>query len=301
MTKGPARAVALPNRRSVWPIPSRRFQGVLSSFPPVLRGLWPHRALLPLLCARLRPAGIRSRRTIGRCRYLFRDDLDAGGSAVEGIGRVFDHGELLQSCLTDLTATPQTDCAIKCSLDGLLPDQDIFYRFTATDLYDVNRVSEPVVGRFRTAPLRKRSVRFVWSGDTAGQGWGIDDVGMKTYSTMRLHEPDFFIHSGDTIYADNPIPDEIALRDGGIWKNRVVTHEKRDVARTLEEYRGQWKYNLLDDHVRQLNAVCPTFYQWDDHEVLNNWSASTDLRDDARYPERTLPSTRSGPPGLFMK
>lgn len=111
---------------------------------------------------------------------------------------------------------------------------------------------------------------------------------MKTYSTMRQHEPDFFIHSGDTIYADNPIPDEIALRDGGVWKNRVVTHEKRDVARTLEEYRGQWKYNLLDDHVRQLNAVCPTFYQWDDHEVLNNWSASTDLRDDARYPEKDV-------------
>uniref|UniRef100_UPI0015C69791 PhoD-like phosphatase N-terminal domain-containing protein n=1 Tax=Cellulomonas iranensis TaxID=76862 RepID=UPI0015C69791 len=101
--------------------------------------------------------------------------------------------------LSDLTATAQTDCAIKCSLDGLLPDQDIFYRFTATDLYDVNRVSAPVTGRFRTAPLRKRSIRFVWSGDTAGQGWGIDDVGMKTYSTMRQHEPDFFIHSGDTI------------------------------------------------------------------------------------------------------
>ncbi len=105
---------------------------------------------------------------------------------------------------------------------------------------------------------------------------------------MRLHEPDFFIHSGDTIYADNPIPDEIALRDGGIWKNRVVTHEKRDVARTLEEYRGQWKYNLLDNHVRELNAVCPTFYQWDDHEVLNNWSASTDLSDDPRYPEKDV-------------
>ena len=66
------------------------------------------------------------------------------------------------------------------------------------------------------AACAARSVRFVWSGDTAGQGWGIDDVGMKTYSTMKLHEPDFFIHSGDTIYADNPMPDEItaAGRDG---------------------------------------------------------------------------------------
>ncbi len=190
--------------------------------------------------------------------------------------------------LADIDATPLTDCAVKCRLHNLLPDQDIFYRFIATDLYDANRVSEPVVGRFRTAPLRRRSVRFVWSGDTAGQGWGIDEVGMKTYSTMRLHEPDFFIHSGDTIYADNPIPDEIKLRDGGMWKNRIVTPEKRDVARTLEEYRGQWKYNLLDEHVRRLHAECPTFYQWDDHEVLNNWSASTDLSDDPRYPEKDV-------------
>ena len=111
---------------------------------------------------------------------------------------------------------------------------------------------------------------------------------MKTYSTMRLHEPDFFIHSGDTVYADNPMPDDIPLRDGTVWKNRIVTPEKREVARTLDEYRGQWKYNLLDEHVRAMNAVCPTFYQWDDHEVLNNWSASTDLRDDPRYPEKDV-------------
>jgi alkaline phosphatase D len=190
--------------------------------------------------------------------------------------------------LPSIDALPGSDFTVKCALDHLLPDQDIFYRFTATDLYDSNSVSEPITGRFRTAPLRRRSVRFVWSGDTAGQGWGIDDIGMKTYSTMQLHEPDFFIHSGDTIYADNPIPDEIPLRDGTIWKNRIVTPEKRDVARTLDEYRGQWKYNLLDDHVRALNAACPTFYQWDDHEVLNNWSASTDLRDDPRYPDKDV-------------
>ncbi len=190
--------------------------------------------------------------------------------------------------LPSVDALPGSDFAVKVLLDELLPDQDIFYRFTATDLYDSNSVSEPITGRFRTGPLRRRSVRFVWSGDTAGQGWGIDDVGMKTYSTMQLHEPDFFIHSGDTIYADNPIPDEITLRDGTIWKNRIVTPEKREVARTLDEYRGQWKYNLLDDHVRAMNAVCPTFYQWDDHEVLNNWSASTDLRDDPRYPDKDV-------------
>jgi alkaline phosphatase D len=43
-------------------------------------------------------------------------------------------------------------------------------------LSDVNAVSEPIIGRFRTAPMSKRSVRFAWSGDTAGQGWGIDET-----------------------------------------------------------------------------------------------------------------------------
>lgn len=187
-----------------------------------------------------------------------------------------------------LKAGRETDFAVKHLLKDLLPDQDIFYRLTASDPYSSYLVSEPIVGRFRTAPLRRRSVRFAWSGDTAGQGWGIDDVGMKTYSTMLRHEPDFLIHSGDTIYADGPIPDEIPLRDGTVWKNRVVTDEKRQVARTLDEYRGQWKYNMLDRHVLGFNAQVPTFFQWDDHEVLNNWSPSTDLRDDPRYPEKDI-------------
>jgi alkaline phosphatase D len=112
---------------------------------------------------------------------------------------------------------------------------------------------------------------------------------MRTYSTIAYHRPDFMNHSGDTIYADNPMPDEIRLRDGGVWKNRIVTDAKREIAQTLDQFRGQWAHNLLDEHVKELNAVCPVFYQWDDHEVLNNWSSSTDLRDDGRYSEKSVP------------
>src|SRR5690606_9662421 len=100
------------------------------------------------------------------------------------------------------------------------------------------------------------------------------------------HEPDFFLHSGDTIYADGPIEEEVELSDGTKWVNKVVIDEKRKVAETLAEYRGQWKYNLMDEHVRALNAVCPTFMQWDDHEVTNNWSSSKELDD--RYSEKSI-------------
>ena len=68
---------------------------------------------------------------------------------------------------------------------------------------------------------------------------------MRIYETMLQHRPDFFIHSGDTIYADGPIAPEEALPDGSVWRN-VVTEEKPKVAETLDEFRGNYKYNLLD-------------------------------------------------------
>ena len=109
--------------------------------------------------------------------------------------------------------------------------------------------SEPVLGRFRTPPAKRRDIRFVWSGDTAGQGWGInpDWGGMKIYETMRQVEPAFFIHSGDAIYADGPIAAEQAMPDGGIWRN-LTTEAKAKVAETLAEFRGNYVYNLMDDH-----------------------------------------------------
>lgn len=190
--------------------------------------------------------------------------------------------------LASIDAIPSSDLAIKRLIAGLPSDQDIFYRFVAADLYDINAISEPLIGRFRTAPSARRNVRFAWSGDTAGQGWGIDENGMATYATMAAHQPDFFIHSGDTVYADGPMLDEVELADGTTWKNVVLPDEKRKVAETLDEFRAQWKYNLLDAHVREMNASVPTFMQWDDHEVTNNWSDSKDLMGDERYTEKSV-------------
>lgn len=190
--------------------------------------------------------------------------------------------------LAPLNALEDSDFAVKRLLESLPADQDIFYRMQLADLADINTLSEPITGHFRTAPTQKRDIRFVWSGDTVGQGWGIDDTGMKTYATMASHKPDFFIHSGDTIYADGPIKDEVDLKDGVKWVNRIVTDEKRKVAETLDEFRGQWKYNMLDEHLRAMNADIPTYFQWDDHEVMNNWSSSKDLAGDGRYTEKSV-------------
>ncbi len=182
---------------------------------------------------------------------------------------------------------PESDFAAKLLVENLPAGQDIFYRVTFSDLTDVNAVSEPMSGRFRTAPADLRDISFTWSGDTAGQGWGIDTDrgGMKAYATMLNHRPDFFIHCGDTIYADGPLKAEVDLPDGTKWKN-VMIDEKAKVAETLAEFRGQYKYNLMDRNVRAFNAQVPMLAQWDDHEVTNNWSDAKVLDD--RYTEKNI-------------
>jgi alkaline phosphatase D len=180
--------------------------------------------------------------------------------------------------LPPIAALPESDFTAKMLLENLPSGQDIFYRVKFRDLSHTNILSEPVIGRFRTAPSDRRDVSFVWGGDVVGQGWGInhEDGGMFTFATMRKHKPDFFLHSGDTIYADGPLKPEVTLADGKVWKN-VTTPEKDKVAETLAEFRGAHKYNFLDEHLRAFNAEVPIIVQWDDHEVVNNWSASKQL------------------------
>jgi alkaline phosphatase D len=134
------------------------------------------------------------------------------------------------------------------------------------------RPASEVSGSFTLPPTVKRDLTFVWGGDVGGQGWGInpDFGGMKIFDSMRRVGPDCFIHSGDTIYADNTIAPEVTLDDGRKWRN-LTTADKSKVAETLDEFRGNYRYNLLDEPLRRFNATVPILAQWDDHEVLNNW------------------------------
>ena len=187
-------------------------------------------------------------------------------------------------------ALENTDYTARVDLTDLPDDSEIYVRVMFQDLSNDRLLSDAVQGHFRTAPKQTRSIRFLWSGDTAGQGWGINPEfgGMKIYEAMRQTHPDFFIHSGDNIYADGPMLEFVTAEEGKVWHN-IVTPEVSKVAETLAEFRGRYKYNLLDDNVRRFNAEVPQIWQWDDHEVLNNWSDSKDLSTDARYTEKNIP------------
>lgn len=177
-----------------------------------------------------------------------------------------------------------TDHTGKVLLDGLPSGSTVYYKVEFLDLADYRTGSPPFSGEFRTPPAEDRSIRFLWSGDTVGQGWGInpDIGGLPIYSTMAAQDPDFFIHSGDAVYADGPLEPEVQLEDGTVWRN-IVTEEKSKVAESLDEFRGQYRYNLLDPAFRNFYRNVPVIAQWDDHEVTNNWYWEMRKSDDSRY------------------
>ncbi len=199
-----------------------------------------------------------------------------------------------------------SDYTGRLDLRGLPEGQEIFYRVVLQDLHNERVLSEALPGHLRLPAAlgtkATRDVRFAWSGDTVGQGWGINEAwgGMKIYEQIRQVRPDFFLHSGDTIYADGPITAQVKLADGTFWNN-VVTEEVSKVAETLNEFRGRYRYNLMDANVRRMGAEVPQIWQWDDHEVNNNWSDSKDLSDDKRYTEKNMPLLTARAAKAFME
>ncbi|MBI3210440.1 MAG: alkaline phosphatase D family protein [Candidatus Solibacter usitatus] len=185
--------------------------------------------------------------------------------------------------------TAATDFTGRVELSGLPAGQMIRYE-VHLEAENGKAAVAPLSGQFRTTPGAGSDVRFLWSGDMVGQGWGINpgDGGVRIFDTMRKLEPHFFLHSGDTIYADGPVPVEVSREGRKIWSN-IVTPEKSKVAESLDEFRGCYRYNLLDENVRRFCAEVPQIWQWDDHELANNWSPSKDLSNDDRYKEKRIP------------
>ncbi|MBK9032155.1 MAG: alkaline phosphatase D family protein [Myxococcales bacterium] len=178
---------------------------------------------------------------------------------------------------------PAGDLAGVVELTGLPPGQTIVYRVVFEDGRDR---SAPTVGRFVTPPAAGATWRFAWSGDTCGQGYGRNPEfgGLRIFEAIRAAAPRFFLNSGDLIYGDNPIPPEIALPGGRLWRNTTDEILAR-VAESLADFRHRFAYNLDDLHLRALLAECAVVAQWDDHETHNNWYPGQVLDDD-RYTER---------------
>lgn len=190
------------------------------------------------------------------------------------------HRRLVRGPWTD----ERVDLTARVHLTGLAPGRpyDAEVWFESPD----GERSAPQRLTFATAPIHAAAQSIVWSGDTCGQGWGIDRArgGLTTYRTMLGLRPDLFVHVGDTIYADEPMDETVLLPDGTTWHNEL-TEDVMVVSETLDQLRGRHRYPLRDDNVRALYASVPTVSMWDDHETCNNWWPGETI-DDERYGER---------------
>ena len=177
----------------------------------------------------------------------------------------------------------------RVDLAGLPPGQRIFYRVQFEDLTDSRNLSVPVTGSFLSAPREARDVTFAWSADTVGQGWGINTEwgGMRMYETMRRARPDFFIHTGDTIYADSPVPPEIDCPTARCGRTSSRRRSRRSPKRSTS-FEAITPTTCSTSNVRRFNAEVPQLVLWDDHEVKNNWYPGMSLDADERYTEKRL-------------
>ena len=141
---------------------------------------------------------------------------------------------------TNLIAVdPESDHTAKISLDGLQPATRYYYRAA------VSRKMPGPIGSFVTAPRPDddRKVTFCFSGDTRES--------YKPFTVMYAvceQQPDFFLHLGDTIYAD---------RNG--------------TARRLSEFWAKYRTNRDDAWTQYCFQAMSVYVTWDDHEVADDY------------------------------
>ncbi|MFT4264417.1 MAG: alkaline phosphatase D family protein, partial [Nocardioides sp.] len=178
-------------------------------------------------------------------------------------------------------ANPGNDHTARLVLTGLQPGRE--YVATTWFAHPDGTTGQPRSTRFTTASDVPTPTSFVWSGDTCGQGWGIDESrgGMTGYAAVRALRPDFFLHCGDNVYADMPMAEHDRDAWGNGWTN-VLDDSVTKVAETLADFRGRHRYPLQDRNVDALYAEVPTVAMWDDHETLNNWYPG-EIVDDPAY------------------
>ena len=104
-------------------------------------------------------------------------------------------------------------------------------------------------------------------------------------SSLRRHEdlrddarratPTSSSTRGDTIYADGPIAGRGRRSpDGTVWRNLVTDPRSARSPRRWTSSAATTATTCSTPTCARFNAEVPQIWQWDDHEVTNNWSDS---------------------------
>jgi alkaline phosphatase D len=133
--------------------------------------------------------------------------------------------------------------------------------------YIVEQSGTRVLGEFVTAPspTAPQPVRFAWSGDLGSRGYcRSPGDGFPIFRALGRAPADFFVFTGDTIYADH------VCGDGP----RVPGYDF--VAHRLADFWAKHRYNREDPAVQAYFRQVSVYAIWDDHEVRNDFSGSSE-------------------------
>jgi alkaline phosphatase D len=168
------------------------------------------------------------------------------------------------------TTGPETDFTLAVPIERLLPATRYRYVVYVGTKGGEGAASEARVaarGEFTTLPDASSlvPVTFGWSGDLGGQGrCRRGAAGYPIFDVMRMHQPDFFLFLGDTVYGDDPCPSP-PNEPGADFR-----------ATTLDEYRARHRDQRGAEALQRFLASVPVSVVWDDHEVRNNFSGPFD-------------------------
>ena len=212
-------------------------------------------------------------------------------------GRAFVHVEYQGGSMARPLLAPAvfvseaSDYTAAVRLDGLEPHTLYTYEVWMERLRERPEriVSEGGAGSFRTAlsPDAAAPVAFVFGGDLGGGGYCRKPTsGYAIFGAMRDLAPDFFVASGDMIYADNSCPsldpDGSPNIPGGFLSVASARVDWNRPDEVREVYWQHWRYNRGDRQLQQLLRTTPMYAQWDDHEIINDggagWSYWNPLR-----------------------
>jgi alkaline phosphatase D len=135
------------------------------------------------------------------------------------------------------------DYSATIPLTQLAPGKTWIYRLVDTE--SGKPLSEPC--RFKTAPTEQTPFTFAFSADMEESYQPF-----KLFEVIDSKQPDFFLHLGDTVYADHP-PEKFVP--------------------SVSHYRNKHAANRKDRHLQNFLARRVTYAIWDDHETEDNFNS----------------------------
>ncbi|CAN7316337.1 alkaline phosphatase D family protein [Acidovorax sp. LjRoot74] len=155
-------------------------------------------------------------------------------------------------------ALPQLGHSVHVELRGLQPGRWYHYRFMLGDAVST-------VGRTRTAPAAGDLPGALRIAFASCQRW--EHGHYAAWRHLAAEQPDLVLFLGDYIY-EYATPKNTA--------DLARTHSLR-LATTLADYRDRYALHKSDPALQAAHATCPWSVTWDDHEVQNDYAASTGL------------------------